>query len=146
MYRNRFSIHHPKEYMLFRDIDKNQKNTNKVRHRFASLSVEEANSATFLFHQFVSIYNLPNLAQSNARMSQEVEELESKKRELELLSAKLKSLQLDYENKNQGLSFSQLCVLPRPKAARDWIFPLSFFTLITAPIFWMCLTMTRRTR
>ena len=115
MYRNRFSIHHPNEYMLFRDIDKNQKNTNKVRHRFASLSVEEANSATFLFHQFASIYNLPNLAQinqlttnlkiwdermspsktaseleraneelrhltqSNARMSQEVEELESKK-------------------------------------------------------------------
>ena len=33
--------------------------------RLKSLSVEEANSATFLFHQFASIYNLPNLAQIN---------------------------------------------------------------------------------
>lgn len=132
--------------MLFRDIDKNQKNTNKVRHRFASLSVEEANSATFLFHQFASIYNLPNLdqinqltanlkiwdekmspsktaseleraneelkrlAQSNARMSQEVEELESKKADKDNLPETFRlgpPVEL-HENKNQGLSFSQM--------------------------------------
>ncbi len=75
--------------------------------RLKSLSVEEANSATFLFHQFASIYNLPNLAQSNARMSQEVEELEPKKRELELLSAKLKSLQLDYESQMEKNNMEQ---------------------------------------
>lgn len=75
--------------------------------RLKSLSVEEANSATFLFHQFASIYNLPNLAQSNARMSQEVEELESKKKELELLSAKLKSLQLDYESQMEKNNMEQ---------------------------------------
>ncbi|MBO7638627.1 MAG: AAA family ATPase [Treponema sp.] len=98
MYRNRFSIHHPKEYMLFKDIDKSQKNTNKVRHRFEALSVEEANGATFIFSQFASIYNLPNLAQikqltSNLKIwdarrspSKTASELERVNRELKRLT------------------------------------------------------------
>ena len=132
-YRERYSVHNPKEYQLFRDILNNQKNTNQVRHHFKNLSVEEANSAAFLLSQFATIFNLPNLTQinqlavnlkiwdsrkspaetarelekanqelkrlssSNADMAQKVEELESKKKELELVSAKLRTLQLDYE-------------------------------------------------
>lgn len=132
-YRERYSVHNPKEYQLFRDIQNNQKNTNQVRHHFKNLSVEEANSAAFLLSQFATIFNLPNLIQinqlavnlkiwdsrkspaetarelekanqelkrlssSNADMTQKVEELESKKKELELVSAKLRTLQLDYE-------------------------------------------------
>ena len=132
-YRERYSVHNPKEYQLFRDIQNNQKNTNQVRHHFKNLSVEEANSAAFLLSQFATIFNLPNLTQinqlavnlkiwdsrkspaetarelekanqelkrlssSNADMAQKVEELESKKKELELVSAKLRTLQLDYE-------------------------------------------------
>ena len=132
-YRERYSVHNPKEYQLFRDILNNQKNTNQVRHHFKNLSVEEANSATFLLSQFATIFNLPNLTQinqlavnlkiwdsrkspaetarelekanqelkrlssSNADMAQKVEELESKKKELELVSAKLRTLQLDYD-------------------------------------------------
>ena len=124
-YRERYSVHNPKEYQLFRDIQNNQKNTNQVRHHFKNLSVEEANSAAFLLSQFATIFNLPNLTQinqlavnlkiwdsrkspaetarelekanqelkrlssSNAEMAQKVEELESKKKELELVSAKL---------------------------------------------------------
>lgn len=132
-YRERYSVHNPREYQLFRDILNNQKNTNQVRHHFKNLSVEEANSAAFLLSQFATIFNLPNLTQinqlaanlkiwdsrkspaetarelekanqelkrlssSNADMAQKVEELESKKKELELVSAKLRTLQLDYE-------------------------------------------------
>lgn len=132
-YRERYSVHNPREYQLFRDIQNNQKNTNQVRHHFKNLSVEEANSAAFLLSQFATIFNLPNLTQinqlavnlkiwdsrkspaetarelekanqelkrlssSNADMAQKVEELESKKKELELVSAKLRTLQLDYE-------------------------------------------------
>ncbi len=132
-YRERYSVHNPREYQLFRDIQNNQKNTNQVRHHFKNLSVEEANSAAFLLSQFATIFNLPNLIQinqltanlkiwesrkspvetakelekanqelkrlssSNADMAQKVEELESKKKELELISARLKTLQLDYE-------------------------------------------------
>lgn len=132
-YRERYSVHNPREYQLFRDIQNNQKNTNQVRHHFKNLSVEEANSAAFLLSQFATIFNLPNLTQinqlaanlkiwdsrkspvetakelekanqelkrlssSNADMAQKVEELESKKKELELISAKLRTLQLDYE-------------------------------------------------
>lgn len=132
-YRERYSVHNPKEYQLFRDIQNNQKNTNQVRHHFKNLSVEEANSAAFLLSQFATIFNLPNLTQinqlaanlkiwdsrkspaetakelekanlelkrlslSNADMAQKVEELESKKKELELVSTKLRTLQLDYD-------------------------------------------------
>ncbi|MDD7416400.1 MAG: AAA family ATPase, partial [Spirochaetales bacterium] len=132
-YRERYSVHNPKEYQLFRDIQNNQKNTNQVRHHFKNLSVEEANSAAFLLSQFATIFNLPNLTQinqltanlkiwdsrktpsetarelekanqelkrlssANIDMTQKVEELESKKKELELVSAKLRTLQLDYE-------------------------------------------------
>lgn len=64
-YRERFSVHNPREYQLFRDIQNNQKNTNQVRHHFKNLSVEEANSAAFLLSQFASIFNLPNLVQIN---------------------------------------------------------------------------------
>lgn len=132
-YHERYSVHNPREYQLFRDIQNNQKNTNQVRHHFKNLSVEEANSAAFLLSQFATIFNLPNLTQinqlaanlkiwnsrkspvetakelekanqelkrlslSNADMAQKVEELESKKKELELISAKLRTLQLDYE-------------------------------------------------
>lgn len=132
-YRERFSVHNPKEYQLFRDIQNNQKNTNQVRHHFKNLSVEEANSAAFLLSQFATIFNLPNLFQinqlasnlkiwdsrktpaetakelekanqdlkrlseTNADMAQKVAELDSKKKELELVSAKLKALELDYE-------------------------------------------------
>lgn len=132
-YRERFSVHNPKEYQLFKNIQNNQKNTNQVRHHFKNLSVEEANSAAFLLSQFATIFNLPNLVQinqltenlkiwesrkspaetakelekanqelkrlyeTNADMAQKVEELDSKKKELELVSAKLKTLQLDYE-------------------------------------------------
>lgn len=132
-YRERFSVHNPKEYQLFRDIQNNQKNTNQVRHHFKNLSIEEANSAAFLLSQFATIFNLPNLVQinqlaanlkiwdsrkspaetakelekanqdlkrlseTNADMAQKVEELDSKKKELELVSAKLRTLQLDYE-------------------------------------------------
>lgn len=132
-YRERYSLHNPKEYQLFRDIKNNQKNTNQVRHYFKNLSVEEANSAAFLLSQFATIFNLPNLthinqltanlkiwdsrkspaetakeledvnrelkrlSQSNADMIQKVEAFESKRKELELVSSKLKTLQLDYE-------------------------------------------------
>ena len=127
-YRERFSVHNPREYQLFRDIQNNQKNTNQVRHHFKNLSIEEANSAAFLLSQFATIFNLPNLIQinqltanlkiwdsrkspaetakelekanqelkrlseSNADMAQKVEELNSKKKELELVSAKLYQL------------------------------------------------------
>ena len=64
-YRERYSVHNPKEYQLFRDIQNNQKNTNQVRHHFKNLSVEEANSAAFLLSQFATIFNLPNLTQIN---------------------------------------------------------------------------------
>ena len=64
-YRERYSVHNPREYQLFRDIQNNQKNTNQVRHHFKNLSVEEANSAAFLLSQFATIFNLPNLTQIN---------------------------------------------------------------------------------
>ena len=64
-YRERYSVHNPREYQLFRDIQNNQKNTNQVRHHFKNLSVEEANSAAFLLLQFANIFNLPNLTQIN---------------------------------------------------------------------------------
>lgn len=64
-YRERYSVHNPREYQLFRDIQNNQKNTNQVRHHFKNLSVEEANSAAFLLSQFATIFNLPNLSQIN---------------------------------------------------------------------------------
>ncbi len=132
-YRERYSSNNPKEYKLFRDIQINQKNTNNVRHHFENLSAEEANSAAFIFLQFATMFNLPNLiqinqlalnlkswdykkspvetakelekanlelkrlTQSNADMAQKVEELEEKKKELERLSVKLKSVQFEYE-------------------------------------------------
>lgn len=64
-YRERYSVHNPREYQLFRNIQNNQKNTNQVRHHFKNLSVEEANSAAFLLSQFATIFNLPNLTQIN---------------------------------------------------------------------------------
>ncbi|MDY6397274.1 MAG: AAA family ATPase [Treponema sp.] len=149
-YRERYSVHNPREYQLFRDIQNNQKNTNQVRHHFKNLSVEEANSAAFLLSQFAIIFNLPNLSQinllaanlkiwdsrkspaetakelekanqelkrlslSNADMAQKVEELESKKKELELVSTKLRTLQLEYKqqitkNKQNKERIDELC-------------------------------------
>ena len=65
-YRDRyFFIIRPLGYQLLRNIQNNQKNTNQVRHHFKNLSVEEANSAAFLFSQFATIFNLPNLTQIN---------------------------------------------------------------------------------
>lgn len=64
-YRERYSSNNPKEYKLFRDIQINQKNTNNVRHHFENLSAEEANSAAFIFLQFATMFNLPNLIQIN---------------------------------------------------------------------------------
>ena len=132
-FREQYTVHNPKEYQLFRNIQSNQKNTNLVRHQFKNLSVEEANSAAFLLLQFAAMFSLPNfiqikqlasnlkawdsrkspdetalelekanqklkqLSQSNADMAQKVEELDSKKKELELVASKLKTLQLDYE-------------------------------------------------
>ncbi len=64
-YRDRYSSYNPKENKLFRDILNNQKNTNKVRHLFKNLSVEEANSAVFLLLQFATMFNLPNIVKIN---------------------------------------------------------------------------------
>ncbi len=64
-YRDRYSTYNPKENKLFRDILNNQKNTNKVRHLFKNLSVEEANSAVFLLLQFATMFNLPNIVKIN---------------------------------------------------------------------------------
>jgi hypothetical protein len=98
-YRSRYSIHHPKEYQLFRDIQSNQKNTNRVRHEFKNLSVEEANSAAFLLVNFANIFNLPNIVQIkqlasnlgvwNLRKSplETARELERANQELKRLSA-----------------------------------------------------------
>ena len=132
-FREQYTVHNPKEYQLFRDIQHNQKNTNLVRHQFKNLSAEEANCATFLLYRFANIFSMPNLveinqlannlkawdarkspaetamelekanqelkrlSQSNADMAQKVEELDSKKKELELVASKLKTLQLEYE-------------------------------------------------
>ncbi|MBQ4498472.1 MAG: AAA family ATPase [Spirochaetaceae bacterium] len=132
-FREQYTVHNPKEYQLFRDIQRSQKHTNLVRHQFRNLSVEEANCAASLLYRFTNIFKMPNcveinklaanlkawdarkspvetareleranlelkrLSQSNADMAQKVEELDSKKKELELVASKLKTLQLDYE-------------------------------------------------
>lgn len=96
-YRERYSVHNPKEYQLFRDIQNNQKNTNQVRHHFKNLSVEEANSAAFLLSQFATIFNLPNLVQIN-QLTENLKIWESRKspaetaKELEKANQELKRL------------------------------------------------------
>lgn len=147
-YRDRYRIIRP--LGLLRNIQNNQKNTNQVRHHFKNLSVEEANSAAFLFSQFATIFNLPNLTQinqlaanlkiwdsrkspvetakeleeanqdlkrlalSNTDMAQKIEELNSIKKELEVVSAKLRILEYDYERqfakrrKNKQILQSQI--------------------------------------
>ena len=134
MFKTQFSVHHPKEYSLFKDIKNNHNNANRVRHRFDTLTLDEANCALSNFLDFASIFSLPNfelikqleanlniwkerkissgtsieldkanqeikkLSQLNANMAKQVEELEGKKKELELLSSKLKTLQLEYDS------------------------------------------------
>lgn len=132
LYKAQYTKHHPKEYKLFRDIQFNQKNTNKVRHNFENLSVEEANAAIYLLNEFAQIFQIPNqdkialmaktldawnlrkspaetakelehatkeitrLTELNSNMASKVAELEQKKNDLKLLSAKLTTLQSDY--------------------------------------------------
>ena len=133
LYLEEYSKSQYKEKKLLSEIKYNQKNTNKVRHEFKNLSLEEAYSATHLLASFASLFNLPNLAQinsltttlnlwdarkspaetarelervnqelkrlsqTNTDMLQKVEAYEAKKKELELISAKMKNLELEYE-------------------------------------------------
>ncbi|HOE08309.1 MAG TPA: UvrD-helicase domain-containing protein [Treponemataceae bacterium] len=60
MYRDDYSSKHQKIYKLCREINENQYNTNKVRHQFKALSVEEANSAVHLLYEFAQLENIPN--------------------------------------------------------------------------------------
>lgn len=98
-YRERYSVHNPREYQLFRDIQNNQKNTNQVRHHFKNLSVEEANSAAFLLSQFATIFNMPNLTQIN-QLAANLKIWDSRKspaetaKELEKANQELKRLSL----------------------------------------------------
>ena len=98
-YRERYSVHNPREYQLFRDIQNNQKNTNQVRHHFKNLSVEEANSAAFLLSQFATIFNMPNLTQIN-QLATNLKIWDSRKspaetaKELEKANQELKRLSL----------------------------------------------------
>ena len=59
-YRTHYSVGNPKEYMLFKNIEANERNTNFVRHRFENLSAEEAKAAIYLLSEFAKIFKLPN--------------------------------------------------------------------------------------
>lgn len=59
-YRTHYSVGNPKEYMLFKNIEANERNTNFVRHRFENLSAEEAKAAIYLLSEFAKIFKLPH--------------------------------------------------------------------------------------
>ncbi len=134
LYERKFSVKHPGEYKLFVDMKNSKKETNKVRHEFKNLSIEEANAATSTLDEFAQIFNLhekdeikklaknlvswaerkspsetakellkaneelKRLSATNESMAQKVNDYEQKERELSLLEAKLKTLQIENEN------------------------------------------------
>ena len=59
-YKTYYSVGNPKEYMLFKNIEANERNTNFVRHRFENLSAEEAKAAIYLLSEFAKIFKLPH--------------------------------------------------------------------------------------
>ncbi|MDY4524921.1 MAG: UvrD-helicase domain-containing protein [Treponema sp.] len=98
IYRTHYSVGNPKEYMLFKNIEANERNTNFVRHRFENLSAEEAKAAIYLLSEFAKIFKLPhedlinelatNLVTWNNRKSplETAQELEKANKELQKLS------------------------------------------------------------
>lgn len=60
LYKSRYSVGHPKEYMLCKELELKEPSTNCVRHRFEPLSEEEAKAAIYLLTEFAKIFNLPN--------------------------------------------------------------------------------------
>lgn len=97
-YKSHYSVGNPKEYMLFKNIEANERNTNFVRHRFENLSAEEAKAAIYLLSEFAKIFKLPhedlinelatNLVTWNNRKSplETAQELERANKELQKLS------------------------------------------------------------
>ena len=97
-YRTHYSVGNPKEYMLFKNIEANERNINFVRHRFENLSAEEAKAAIYLLSEFAKIFKLPhedlinelatNLVTWNNRKSplETAQELERANKELQKLS------------------------------------------------------------
>ena len=97
-YRTHYSVGNPKEYMLFKNIEANERNTNFVRHRFENLSAEEAKAAIYLLSEFAKIFKLPhedlinelatNLVTWNNRKTplETAQELEKANKELQKLS------------------------------------------------------------
>ncbi len=110
-YKLRFTVRHPHEHQLYLDLVKNQNNTNRVRHRFASLTKEEANAAIYLLSEFAEIFNFPNKEKIKELKSALVIWDERKSpietaRELEKANEELK--RLTRENNNMADRVSEL--------------------------------------
>lgn len=56
----RFATKTPQEYMLIKNILRNHRGTNPVRHCFKDCSNDEAIGAIFIFNEFAKMYKLPN--------------------------------------------------------------------------------------
>lgn len=119
LYKKNFSVHHPHEYQVFKNMKSSKELTNKVRHEFKALSFEEAKSATLTLDDFSQIFNLKekneikklakNLESWNERKSPDetAKELLKANEELKRLSKSNENMAQkvsDYEEKTRELS------------------------------------------